>query len=120
MEDIDLGPVLEPTRHKQVYVAGCLREMDHMNLRVAAYREQLLGHMGTLVREIRDHLWVADDFAVPAARNLAATLRQVDTLQARVARLREGFENLPREAEANMDGSEPETPPAAVARRIRK
>lgn len=96
-EEVDLTPVLEPTRHKDFYIEGCIREMNQLRSEVEGYRDKLMAHIKSLETEIRNHLWVTPEFAETAAQNLDQTRREVDTLLGRVAKLREGFEGLPRE-----------------------
>jgi len=97
LEEVELPPVMEPTRHKATYVEACLDEITSLKNDVEAYRTKLTGHVASLEADIRAHLWVTDDFAEPAARSLERTAREVDTLLARTHKLREGFEMLPRE-----------------------
>lgn len=98
-EDKHLTPVLEPTRHKKLYIEACVQELDQIREKVEGYQQQLLTHIETLEAEIREHLWVTPDFTEPAAQNLDGTRKEVETLLRRIAKLREGFESLPREAE---------------------
>ncbi|HHJ13329.1 MAG TPA: AAA family ATPase [Gammaproteobacteria bacterium] len=99
MEDFDLNPVLEPTRHKGFYIDACVREMDELRVEVEAYREKLHEHIESLEAEIHDHMWVPPEFAEPAAQSLEQTRGEVETLLDRVSKLREGFAGLPREGE---------------------
>lgn len=99
MEEVDLTPVLEPTRHKDLYIDGCVREMDELRVEVEAYREKLHAHIESLEAEIHDHLWVTPEFAEPAAQSLEQTRGEVETLLDRVSKLRDGFDGLPREGE---------------------
>lgn len=118
MEEVDLTPVLEPTRQKDFYIDKCVNEMDELRSEVEDYRRKLAAHMESLEAAIRDHLWVTTEFAVPAARNLAQTRNEVETLLARVAKLREGFESLPRELKnesALVRGDDESTLPSATA-----
>lgn len=97
IEEIDLAPVLEPTRHKNVYIDRRVQEMDEIRSEVEAYSDKLKAHIESLEMEIRNHLWVTPEFLEPAAKNLNQTRREVDTLLGRVAKLRDGFRCLPRE-----------------------
>jgi len=105
MEEVELSAVLEPTRHKDFYIDGCVREMDQLRGEVEAYRERLLAHIDALEAEIHDHLWVTPEFAEPAAQNLDQTRKEVETLLARVSKLREGFAGLPREEQPKVDAA---------------
>ena len=108
VEEVDLTPALEPTRHKDFHIEGCVREMDELRSQVETYRSQLLAHIDTLKEEISEHLWITPDFAEPAAENLNRTRNEVDTLLGRVERLREGFCSLPREVRPHERKDAPE------------
>lgn len=97
LEEVALQPQMEPTRHKTAYVSACLDEITGLRNEVEVYKAKLIGHVASLEADIRAHLWVTDDFAGPAARSLTGTAREVDTLLARIDKLRQGFEMLPRE-----------------------
>jgi MoxR-like ATPase len=88
---------MEPTRHKVVFVQSCLREVDDLKSEVAVYKDQLLQHIQSMEADIRDHLWVTPDFVRPASDRLNATRKEVETLLARVDKVRKGFELLPQE-----------------------
>ncbi|MDP3274808.1 MAG: AAA family ATPase [Deltaproteobacteria bacterium] len=96
--EVDRKAALEPTRHKSIYVDGCLSQLDSLSADLEAYQRELQAHIVTLDQEIRVHLWVTHDFAEPAARNLAKSQAEVASLLSRVAALREGFAWLPRES----------------------
>ncbi len=100
--------LLEPTRQKHVYVEACAREVEQLKSDVSAYKGQLLRHVEEMERDIRTHLWVTPDFVQPAATTLKQTRSEVDTLLARVEKLKKGFELLPRE-----DGEQPPAPKPA-------
>lgn len=95
----DLSPVLEPTRHKQIYIDDSLRQIDEIKTKVTQYQSELNHHIHELEDAIRSHLWVTSDFMTPAAVNLKQTQHEVQTLLARVSKTREGFELLPLEVD---------------------
>jgi MoxR-like ATPase len=97
MVDADLPPLMEPTRHKSLYVEQRIREVDEIKADVARYAAKLRRHMESLDQEIRTHLWVTADFAGPASQALQQTQDEVAALLARVEKVRKGFELLPRE-----------------------
>lgn len=109
MEEVDLTPVLEPTRHKVLYIEGCLGQLDELRTEVESYRGQLLAHIETLQADIREHLWVTPDFEAPAKMQLTRARKEVDMLLSRVASLREGFEALPREGSPDTASSSTES-----------
>jgi MoxR-like ATPase len=103
----DLSPMMEPTRHKAVYIAACLREVDQLKADVARYKAQLYQHIQAMEQDIRDHLWVTPDFVQPASDTLKATRQEVETLLSRVDQVRKGFELLPREAPVEAQATRP-------------
>lgn len=90
-------PMMEPTRHKQIYVADCLQQIDALKADVVLYQRQLAEHTQTMERDIRSHLWVTEDFVEPAVKTLQQTAREVERLVDRIGQVRKGFELLPRE-----------------------
>ena len=106
MEEVELLPIMEPTRQKTTHVEACLKEIDGLRQQVETYKQKLLAHIASLDADIRAHLWVIDAFAEPAARSLDGTRREVDTLLARIGKLRQGFEMLPREDDVGADSHE--------------
>jgi MoxR-like ATPase len=95
--ELEFPALMEPTRHKEVYVDSCLREVDALKSDVTTYKAQLHQHIQAMEKDIRDHLWVTPDFAQPASDTLKATRQEVETLLARVDKVRKGFELLPRD-----------------------
>jgi len=98
-EDTTLDAMLEPTRQKQSHINGCLRQIDDVKAQVIQYKSQLTRHIHGMEAEISSHLWVSAEFLTPAAEKLLQTQDEVETLLARVSRVREGFELLPLESE---------------------
>lgn len=88
---------LEPTRHKPVYVADSLRQIDAVRGDVREYHALLLAHIAALEADICSHLWVTPDFFGPASESLKVTKTDVEALLARVERVRQGFERLPQD-----------------------
>lgn len=107
MVEIDLPPWMEPTRHKGVYLDACLREVDALKSEVRRYQAQLQQHIRSMETDIRDHLWVTPDFVQPATDALTATRQEVETLLARVEKVRKGFELLPREVDPEPASPKP-------------
>lgn len=111
MEEAELPPMMEPTRHKKPHLSESLHQIDEIRTQVNRYKLQLDEHIQEMEREIRTHLWVTSDFTAPAAVNLRQTQQDVQTLVTRINKTREGFELLPREldfTELTQDGIEEE------------
>ena len=97
MTEGTLTEIMEPTRQKQSYIDECLRQIDAVQSQVILYQSQLNQHIKGMEAEINSHLWVSAEFATPAAEKLKQTQNEVETLLARIARVRGGFELLPLE-----------------------
>ena len=91
--------MLEPTRQNPSYVSDYLRQIDDVKAQVLEYQSQLNQHIQGMEADISSHLWVSAEFAKPAADKLTQTQNEVNTLLARVLRVKEGFELLPLESE---------------------
>ena len=99
MEQADLSPWMEPTRHKAAYVADCLRQLEVLSADVERYAQRLDDHMGELSGIITTHLWVTPDFVEPATSVLEETRGTVAGLRDRLEQLCRGYEALPRDAD---------------------
>lgn len=99
MTEGTLTEIMEPTRQKQSYIDDCLRQIDAVQSQVILYQSQLNQHIKGMEAEINSHLWVSAEFATPAAEKLKQTQNEVETLLARIARVRGGFELLPLESD---------------------
>jgi MoxR-like ATPase len=102
-EESDLVPLMEPTRHKSTYVDLCLQETRVLRQQVEEYGQKLDAHIASLHTDIRDHLWVTDDFIEPAAQSLEGTRRAVRILLDRIDKIRQGFEMLPQEVHSGHE-----------------
>jgi MoxR-like ATPase len=96
-KEVDLAPMMEPTRHKKMYVGACLGDISALRADVIDYRVHLNEHMKSMAAEIRSHLWVTEDFVEPSSQALQQTQRDVEALLNRVDKLHKGFDLLPRE-----------------------
>lgn len=103
VKDGGLEVSVEPTRHKQIYIDDCLRQIDEVKTEVNQYLTKLNLHTLGMEAEISGHLWITADFAIPAAEKLKRTQHDTEILLSRVNKTGEGFELLPRE----MDFVEP-------------
>ena len=99
MKEGKFKAAMEPTRHKQIYIDDCLRQIDEDTAKVIQYQEGLNQHIQALETQITTHLWVTPDFAAPAAEKLKQTQHAVETLRTRMINLRKGFAALPPEAD---------------------
>ncbi|MEX1368861.1 MAG: hypothetical protein AB1Z98_37380, partial [Nannocystaceae bacterium] len=95
--EVELPPLLEPTRHKREYIDACLDQLAAVLAQVSKYHAGLVTHIDSMAAEIQDHLWVDSNFAEPAKANLESTLAEVDGLLARITMLQQGFGMLPKD-----------------------
>ena len=97
MNEVDLPPLMEPTKHKGVYIEQCLKEIEKLQVEVEIYQSKLSDHIASLKKEIDFHLWVSPSFAKPASVSLKQTEQEVLSLLGRIKALGESFKLLPRE-----------------------
>ena len=94
---VGLAPAMEPTKHKDVYITDCLRQLKEHRDEVEEHGNGVDKQIASFKNDIRNHLWVPDDFAEPASRNLGEVRADIKKLRDRLSKVMEGYENLPRE-----------------------
>ena len=112
-------------QHKQFYVQRRVKEVEKIQKDVEGHLDNLVTQKKEGENNIRNHLWVPDDFARPAAVALDRAVKHAHELLQRVKELRKGFKSLPLEkevTEADLDDgptspTSPKTSGAAKARR---
>jgi MoxR-like ATPase len=97
--EANLPPKMEPTRYSAAHIAARLGDVRAIQAKVHDYASLIDSQIGSLERDIRHHLWVTEDFAVPAKVNLDATRSTVEVLAKRLALVERGFTMLPLERE---------------------
>ncbi len=97
MEEQDIPPLMEPTRHKVTYVNDCVGNIGDLLADVERYQTQLKEHIKGLESRVVGHLWLTADFVKPATESLQETTQTVQCLRERTERLRNGFLALPLE-----------------------
>ena len=95
-------------QHKPVYVESRAKDVGDALDAVQKHRGFLSKQKQGLESQVRDHLWVPDGFAGPAAVALDGALADADKLLERVGKLREGFASLPLEKEITAEDLEEE------------
>jgi MoxR-like ATPase len=100
IEEATPPAVLEPTRHKPIYIQGCVTQLRDLAGQIRDYQGGLRAHTNSLETTIRGHLWVTPDFVEPAASSLRQTAEVVQTLAKRVDQLEQGFQQLPQEEDS--------------------
>ena len=94
---VDLAPAMEPTKHKDVYITHCLQQQKECRDEVEEHGNGVDKQIASFKNDIRNHLWVSNDFAEPASRNLGEVRADIKKLRDRLLKVMEGYENLPRE-----------------------
>lgn len=94
---VDLAPAMEPTKHKDVYITDYLRQQKECRDEVEEHGNGVDKQIASLKNDIRNHLWVPNDFAEPASHNLGKVRADIKKLCDRLSKVMEGYENLPRE-----------------------
>ena len=93
----ELKPAMEPTKHKSAYIKQCIEELSDHRTAMESYKQGIDQRIASFEDDIRDHLWVTDDFVEPASRGLDKARANVEELLGRLAEVVKGFEALPRE-----------------------
>ena len=96
----ELNPAMEPTKHKSVYIRDNIKQLDGHRIKMEAYKKDIDQRIESFEDDIRNHLWVTDDFVEPASKGLSKTRADVEKLLHRLAEVVKGFEALPCEEEA--------------------
>lgn len=97
VKEVELPPLLEPTRHKPEYIDACVGQIRSVHTDVEQYKEGLLAHIASMEAQIKEHLWITPGFAEPARTSLDRTLQEVEGLLVRIGRTEQGFGALPRD-----------------------
>ena len=97
---MNLEPVMEPTKHKSIYIKHSIAELDVLQIEMESYKQGIDQRIESFEDDIRNHLWVMDDFVEPASKGLDKFRADVEKLLDRLAEVVKGFEALPREEEA--------------------
>ena len=96
----NLEPAMEPTKHKSIYIEHTIAELDDLRIEMESHKKKIDQQIESFEDDIRNHLWVTDDFVNPASHGLGQTRADVEGLLSRLAEVVKGFEELPREEEA--------------------
>ena len=105
----DLDPLFGPTKHKIAYVKECLKDIQDIREDVENHRAKIERLKKSFESDIRNHLWVSEDFVKPALTGLDERLKQANELISQLTELKQGYESLPHEEE------EPESVPETAA-----
>ena len=95
----EFKPAMEPTKHKSAYIKQCIKELSEHRTAMESHKQGIDQRIVSFEDDIRDHLWVTDDFVEPASLGLNETRADVEKLLGRLAEVTKGFEALPREEE---------------------
>ena len=95
----ELNPAVGPTKHKSIYIEQSIMQLNNHRAEMESYKQGVDQRIESFEDDIRDHLWVTDDFVEPASRGLDKTRADVEELLGRLAKVVQGFEALPREEE---------------------
>lgn len=96
-ETVSLAPLMEPTRHKLVYVQQCIRQVLELVVELGIHRDGIEQRLAALDSDLRSHLWVTPDLIKPASRALRRSLDETNALAKRTGLLLRGFATLPVE-----------------------
>lgn len=92
-----LDPAIGATRHKTAHVERRLQDVHGVRESVETHKAGIERQIETFKQEIRNHLWVTQDFLRPASEGLSKRYAEAAELLDRLTKVKEGYESLPRE-----------------------
>ena len=95
----ELDPAIGATRHKTAHVEKRLKDVHGVRESVETHKTGIEKQIETFNHEIRNHLWVTQDFVKPASEGLSKRLAEAEELLDRLTKVKEGYESLPCEEE---------------------
>lgn len=113
-----LKPAMEPVKHKPPYIKHCLQELKNLQSEIKSHDTGIGERIESFDRDIREHIWVTDDFAEPASRGLQQARADARKLLACLEKLIEGYGKLPQEEEDTGSATYYERLPAEADRAI--
>ena len=102
-----LKPAMEPVKHKPPYIKHCLQELKNLQSEIKSHDTGIGRQIDSFDRDIREHIWVTDDFVEPASRGLQQARDDARKLLAPLKKLIEGYGKLPQEEEDTGSGALP-------------
>ena len=107
-----LKSAMEPVKHKPPYIKDCLQQLKELQSEIKSHDTGIGRQIDSFDRDIREHIWVTDDFVEPASRGLQQARDDAGKLLARLEKLIEGYGELPQEEEDAGSGT-----PSSIIRR---
>ena len=90
-------PALEQTKHKTAYIDECVGEIQSHMSTAKHYKEDIIQQIKSCDADIRNHLWLTDDFASTASRNLNKLRADIDQIIERLTQVVDNYKQLPQE-----------------------
>ncbi len=103
---------MEPVKHKPPYIRHCLQQLETLQSEIKSHATGIEELIESFDGDIREHIWVTDDFVEPASRGLQQARDDAGKLLARLEKLIEGYGELPQEEEDAGSGT-----PSSIIRR---
>ena len=93
----EFDPAIGPTRHKAAHVEQRLQDVHGVRESAETHKTGIERRIETFKHEIRNHLWVTEDFVKPASEGLSKRHAEAEELLDRLTIVKEGYDSLPRE-----------------------
>ena len=103
---------MEPVKHKPPYIRHCLQQLETLQSEIKSHATGIEELIESFDGDIREHIWVIDDFVEPASRGLQKARDDAGKLLTRLEKLIEGYGELPQEEEDAGSGT-----PSSIIRR---
>ena len=105
--EVAFPPVIEPAKHKPVYIQHRLQELKEFRAEMEMHKDGIDKQNQTLESDIREHLWVMDSFMGPASQGLAKARDDIEEFLERLEDVVNGYNKLPQEKEeSSLNGEE--------------
>lgn len=95
-EEYDLPPFMQPMQYPAGYIRNRVADVSEIEQALTEFLAEVDEHMASIAAQVNDHTWIAPGFAEPAKRVLQQTRNSAAALNARLSKLKLGFEGLPR------------------------
>lgn len=104
VNDVDLPPLLEPTRFSPAHLASATRDAEELRLALARHRDGLARRLALVPHEVDAHLWLDPQTGALAQERLTVRVAEADAALLRCQAVVEGIATLPSQAAPTRTG----------------
>ena len=107
-QNVENEPIMDTIKFAKAHVDGRVSNVDAHMREITAFIASGNTEAKTMDATIRGHLWLDPAFAVPAVRNLQEHIKRATDVLGRLAKAKQGFQQLPLEKYLDLT-TEPDT-----------